>query len=139
MLNVLKEVLIDAPANKVWEVLIAPKFIRQWTVLPADFQDYYLETGRVIEWVGSSKMIVTEMIAQHTLKQSLYETKWGISPSECDISCTYTLNIKSDRILLSLEIGDFAQLEEGETAFNFYTDFAEKALNKIKALAENRV
>jgi uncharacterized protein YndB with AHSA1/START domain len=138
-LNVKKKVKINAPLSKVWEVLVAPKFIRQWDALPEDFQDYYLETGREIEWAGISKIVVTDMVAQKTLKQSLYLSKWGIPPSECDISVTYDLKNLAEQTELSVEIGDFAQLMGGEDYFNFYTEFAEKALVKIAALAENKV
>ena len=138
-LNVKNKVLINAPLNKVWEVLIAPKFIRQWDALPEDFQDYYLETGREIEWAGSSKIVVTEMVAQETLKQSLYLSKWGIAPSECDISITYTLQNIDENTELSVLIGDFGQLAGGDVSYINYSEFAEKALGKIKALAENKV
>lgn len=137
-LHVTAKVSIDAPINKVWEVLIAPKFIRQWSSLPSDFPDYYLETGRVIEWVGSSKITVTDMAPQRILKQSVYENKWGISPSNCDISYTYKLNDENGAIQLAVEIGDFSQLSEGKVVHQLYSQIAEKSLVKIKALAENR-
>ncbi|MCE7042552.1 SRPBCC domain-containing protein [Dyadobacter sp. CY312] len=138
-LNVKNKVLIEAPLTKVWEVLIAPKFIRQWDALPEDFQDYYLETGREIEWAGSSKMVVTEMVAQETLKLSLYQTKWDLSPSECDISFTYSLKADAEQTALSIQIGDFAQLNNGLEYYESYTESATKVLTKIKALAENKV
>lgn len=137
-LNVQVHVSIDAPISKVWEVLIAPKFIRQWSSLPSDFPDYYLETGRVIEWVGSSKITVTNMEPHSILKQSVYENKWGVSPSECDISYTYSLKDVNGVIRLTIQIGDFAQLADGAAVYKMYLQLANKALVKIKALAENR-
>ncbi|TDE18169.1 SRPBCC domain-containing protein [Dyadobacter psychrotolerans] len=130
--------IIDAPVNKVWEVLIAPKFIRQWDSLPEDFADYYLEVGREIEWSGSSKITVTKMVAHEYLSMSLFLAKWGLSPSEVNISYAYTISVSGEQTVLSVKIGDFGALPEGEEYHMTYAEFAEKVLEKIKALAENR-
>jgi uncharacterized protein YndB with AHSA1/START domain len=137
-LIVTNEILIDAPVSKVWEVLIAPKFIRQWDALPDDFGDYYLESGREIDWSGTSKITVTEMVPSERLKLSFYLAKWDVPPSGCTTAYTYTLAEVDGRTNLKLEIGDFAQLAEGEHFYEVYTDFAEKALKKISLLAENK-
>ena len=132
------KVLIEAPIAKVWEVLIAPKFIRQWDSLPEDFADYYLEVGREIEWAGSSKLTVTEMIAHERIKMSLYVYRWELPPSAYDIGYTYSISPDGENTQLSIEIGDFGVLENGEEYYNASEEFAEKSLKKIKALAENR-
>ena len=137
-LIVRSEIEIEAPLAKVWEVLIAPKFIRQWDALPQDFADYYLETGREIEWSGNSKITVTEMLPHDYLKLSLYVNKWELGPSSYDIAYHYKLLEQDNNILLTIEIGDFAQLADGDEYYNASLEFAEKALNKIKLLAENR-
>jgi len=130
--------LIDAPVAKVWEVLIAPKFIRQWDSLPEDFADYYLEIGREIEWSGNSKWTVTEMVACEYLNMSLFLSKWGVPPSTVDINCSYTISTQNDQTHLAIRIGDFESLPDGEEYFLNYKDFVIKVLDKIKALAENR-
>ena len=137
-LIVRNEIEIEAPLAKVWEVLIAPKFIRQWDALPQDFADDYLETGREIEWSGNSKITVTEMLPHDYLKLSLYVNKWELGPSSYDIAYHYKLLEQDNNILLKIEIGDFAQLADGSEYYNASIEFAEKALNKIKLLAENR-
>lgn len=137
--TVIKEVSIDAPVNKVWEVLIAPKFIRQWDALPEDFQDYYLEVGREIEWAGTSRLVVTDMVANELLVQSLFLNKWDIAPSECNVSISYKLSQESEKSLLAVEIGDFGPLKDGEKVQEQYSEFADKILGKIKALSENKV
>ncbi|HEV7381372.1 MAG TPA: SRPBCC domain-containing protein [Dyadobacter sp.] len=138
-LNVKADITIKAPVGKVWEVLVAPKFIRQWDALPEDFQDYYLEVGREIEWAGNSRIVVTEMIAQELLVESLFFSKWDIAPSECNIHISYTLTKAGDGVMLFVEIGDFSQLKDSSQVFAQYSDFAAKALGKIKALSENKV
>jgi uncharacterized protein YndB with AHSA1/START domain len=134
-----KNIDIHAPASKVWEVLVAPKFIRQWDALPEGFPDYYLEVGREVEWSGSSRLIVTEISANELLKQSLFLSKWGVTPSEIDISISYKLIQMDNSTKLSMEIGDFAQLKEAQGMYDHYTEFAGKVLGKIKALSENKV
>jgi hypothetical protein len=131
--------LINASVSKVWEVLIAPKFIRQWDAIPEDFNDYYLETGREIEWSGTSKLIVTNMIAQEILVQSLFLNKWDISPLECDISIIYRVEAIDGQTAISIEVGDFSQVKDGREYYDSYVEFAERVLVKIKAIAENRV
>ena len=133
------QIIIDAPIAKVWEVLIAPKFIRQWDSLPQDFPDYYLETGMEIDWSGNSKITVAEMLPHEYLKLSLYVYKWGLGPSSYDIAYRYRLFARNTSILLSIEIGDFGQLPDGAEYYSASVEFADKALNKIKLLAENRV
>lgn len=138
-LIVSNNILIDAPLAKVWEVLVAPKFIRQWDSLPEDFADYYLEVGAEILYTGSSKRVVTEMEAHERLRLSLYLTKWELPPSSYDIGYTFSLKESDGFTQLSVEIGDFGALEEGEAYFAEFTEFAERALKKIQLIAENKV
>lgn len=138
-LIVKNEIAIDASAAKVWEVLIAPKFIRQWDALPQDFPDYYLETGREIEWSGNSKITVAAMVPHEYLKLSLYVNKWELGPSSYDINYTYKLSGQDNQTLLNIEIGDFGQLDNGQEYYEAALEFAEKALSKIQSLSENRV
>ncbi|WP_221390943.1 SRPBCC domain-containing protein [Dyadobacter sp. NIV53] len=137
-LIVKNEIIIDAPIAKVWEVLIAPKFIRQWDSLPQDFPDYYLETGMEINWSGNSKITVAEMLPHEYLKLSLFVYNWELGPSSYNIAYHYRLVSHDNHILLSIEIGDFGQLPDGQEYYDASVEFADKALNKIKLLAENR-
>ena len=138
-LIVKRQIQIEATPGKVWEVLIAPKFIRQWDSLPEDFADYYLETGVEISWTGNSKRVVTEMIPHEKMKLSLHLSKWDLPPSSYDIGYTYLLEESDGLTSLSVEIGDFAQLENGEDYFSEFEEFADRALNKIRLLAENKI
>lgn len=133
------EALILAPVAKVWEVLVAPRFIRQWDALPEDFLDYYLEVGREIEWSGFSKMIVTEAEPHERLRFSLFVAKWELPPSAYDIGYTYTLSESAEGTLLVLEIGDFADVPGGQEYYDTSLKFAGEALSKIKKLSENRI
>jgi len=130
---------INAPVSKVWEILIAPKYIRQWDELPQDFEDYYLEKGRTIEWSGSSKLTVTDCEPHQLLRLSLYALKWELPPSNYDIAYAYSLQEIDGVCVLNVEIGDFSILPDGENYCVKAQEFAEKALQKIKNLSENRL
>jgi uncharacterized protein YndB with AHSA1/START domain len=138
-LVVRSEIVIEAPLSKVWEVLIAPKYIRQWDDLPSDFEDYYLEYGRTIEWSGTSKLTVTICEPNEVLKMSLYVSKWEQPPAAYDIAYTYRLVNDGTDTVLSVEIGDFSALPDGEDYYNASVEFAATAMEKIKNLSENRV
>jgi uncharacterized protein YndB with AHSA1/START domain len=138
-LTVSKEIFIDAPVAKVWEVLIAPKYIRQWDDLPHDFEDYYLEHGKVIDWSGMTRLTVTGYEPNESLIFSLYVSKWEQPPSFYDIAYRYRLAAEQEGTLLQLEIGDFSVLPDGRDYYASSEEFAVTALEKIKNLSENRV
>ncbi|MCF2487968.1 SRPBCC domain-containing protein [Dyadobacter sp. CY347] len=138
-LTVKDQIHIEAPLSKVWEVLVAPKYIRQWDELPSDFGDYYLEQGRVIDWSGRSRLTVTAHEPNELLKLSLYVDKWEQSPASYDIAYHYRLSEQDGGVLLQLEVGDFAVLEDGRNYYDASLDFVKTAMEKIKNLAENRL
>ena len=138
-LTVSKKIIIEAPVAKVWEVLIAPKYIRQWDDLPNDFEDYYLEHGKVIDWSGMTRLTVTGYEPNKLLILSLYVSKWEQPPSHYDIGYRYWLSEAANGTQLELEIGDFSVLPDGEDYYSSSEEFADVALEKIKNLSENRV
>lgn len=138
-LTVRKEIRIEAPVSKVWEVLIAPKYIRQWDDLPQDFEDYYLEHGRTIDWSGMTRLTVTVCEPNERLVFSLYVSKWELPPSSYDIAYRYQLSGDGEGTWLQLEIGDFSALPDGNDYYESSVEFAGTALEKIKSLSENRV
>lgn len=138
-LTVKDSIEINAPVSKVWEILIAPKYIRQWDELPQDFEDFYLEKGRTIEWTGASRLMVTDCEPLELLRLSLYVLKWELPPSGYNIAYTYNLSENDAATLLTIEIGDFSILPDGENYFEKAQEFSEKALQKIKNLSENRL
>lgn len=138
-LTVSRKIRIEAPVSKVWEVLIAPKYIRQWDDLPHDFEDYYLEQGKVIDWSGMTRLTVTAYEPNKLLVFSLYVSKWEQPPSQYDINYTYRLTEEEDGTLLELEIGDFSALPDGRDYYASSEEFAGTALEKIKNLSENRL
>lgn len=120
----------------MWEVLVKPEFIRQWDDLPDGFDEEELTNGSVIEWAGYSVLTVVTFEPFQQLRQTLYSPQWELPPSAYDIAYTYTLSAKNSEILLKIEIGDFAQLPDGERFYDASVEFADAALQKIKELAE---
>lgn len=136
-LIVKNNIRIDAPLERVWEVLTKPKYIRQWDQLPEDFGDFEIHPATVIEWPGYSKLSVVEFVPNQMLRYELYVPTW--EERVTNIGYTYTLTVDNeDRTWLGVEIGDFAILADGDKYFDTSVDFEKTASQKIKELAERR-
>ena len=128
---------IDAPLNRVWEVLTKPQYIRQWDELPEDFGDYEISPATIIEWPGYSKLSVVEFELNKKLRYSLYVPAWN-DESITNIVYTYTLSVDDNGYTwLTVEIGDFAILNEGDKYYDESFTFGQTASQKIKELAES--
>lgn len=127
---------IDAPLNRVWEVLTKPQYIRQWDELPEDFGDYEISPATIIEWPGYSKLSVVEFELNRKLRYALYVPAWN-DESINNIGYTYSLSVDDNGFTwLSVEIGDFAILNEGDKYYDESFTFGQTASQKIKELAE---
>jgi uncharacterized protein YndB with AHSA1/START domain len=134
-------ITIDASLDKVWDVLIKPKYIKQWDDLPEDFDiSSDLKNGSEIVWEMEegeySKLSVIAFKPLHLLKLALIVSKWEQPPAPEDVAYTYTLFNQDDRIRLSIQIGDFAKIASGKKYYDASIEFAQEALQKIKELAE---
>lgn len=137
-LIVKNNIRIDAPVNRVWEVLTKPEYIRQWDELPEDFGDYEIHPATVIEWPGYSKLSVVELELNRKLRYALYVPAWN-NESINSIGYTYAITVDDNGYTwLGIEIGDFAILSEGNKYYDASITFGETASHKIKALAEKR-
>jgi uncharacterized protein YndB with AHSA1/START domain len=129
---------IEAPVTRVWEILTRPEYIRQWDDLPEDFGDYEIHPATIIEWPGYSRMKVVEFELNKKLRYSLYVPSWN-DESITNIGYTYSLSVDDNGYTwLSIEVGDFAILTEGDKYFNESITFGETASQKIKELAEKK-
>jgi uncharacterized protein YndB with AHSA1/START domain len=139
-LIVKRNLSINAPASKVWEVLVKPQFIRQWDELPDDFGEQPLSLGREITWEredgGFVKLTVTRFEPEKQLKLSLYNSSWDQAPSAYDIAYTYLLSSQDGSTGLEVEIGDFKALPNGQDYYEASEEFGDTSIQKIKALAE---
>ncbi len=140
-LTVKNKVLIHATVSRIWDVLTIPLNIRQWDELPTDFDDrQHLSEGTEIKWLLDDKrftrLTVTGYEPGKILKMNLYNSWWPGSESSYNITYCYLLSAKEDAVEVTVEIGDFRVLPDGENYYNASVEFAEVASAKIKKLSE---
>lgn len=135
-LVVKQSIKIDAPPTKVWEILTKPQYIRQWNELPENFGDYDISPATVIEW-PQSRLSVVEFRLNEFLRYELFIPTWEEEVN--NIGYSYSISIDDDGYTwLTVEIGDFAILVEGDNYYNESLNFGETASHKIKELAEKK-
>jgi uncharacterized protein YndB with AHSA1/START domain len=131
---------IKAPAAKVWEVLVKPDFIQQWDEVPEGYGDDPLNMGSEMAWESEGgkivKLVVIDYEPLELLQLSLFNSSWTVQPAPGEITYTYTLNEKDGSTLLSLQVGDFSILPDGQDYYDASLEFVKDAAIKIKQLAE---
>jgi uncharacterized protein YndB with AHSA1/START domain len=134
------EITIHASAAKVWDVLVSPNYVRQWDELPEDFPEEKMSVGSEVVWElpngGVTKTTVIEAERERKLIISLYVSNWDIKPDPADIAYTYEIMELDNGIKLSMKIGDFSLLQNGEDYYEASVEFAQESKQKIKQLAE---
>lgn len=132
-----EEIDINAPKERVWQVLTEAKYYRQWDQLPDGFEGERLKEGSEIEWEGYSKFTVTRCEENELLKMSLKLAQVDLDPSDYDISYSFSLSSEEeDRTKLDIEIGDFTPIPDSQKYIKESAQFARKAKHKIQELAE---
>lgn len=137
MLKVIDQISINAPIQKVWDVLTNPKFIKEWDDIPENYTGGLLKLNSVIEWEGHAKMVVTEFEEVKTLKLNLYLPKVNLDPSQYDVCYRYSLKTNRE-IVLDFEIGDFSPLPNSHDYYEGTIEWLNTAKFKIKELAESK-
>lgn len=134
------EILIDASPEKVWEVLTKPKYVAQWDELPEDYPSEDMTVGSKVVWnLPNGGESVTKIIKAEEMKQlkiALYVSNWEKKPKEGDVAYLYNLEEKEGQTLLTIEIGDFSLIKNGEMYYDASVEFATESKETIKALAE---
>lgn len=136
-----REIIINAPVEKIWQVLTHTAYIRQWDDVPESFTETQLSPGSKLQWdLGDghqSSITVSAFEPQEYLKTSLYVTRWPSPPSAYDIAYDYRIIQRGSDTVLKIRVGDFGAL--GEKASNYVEAsevFVKDGGDKIKALAE---
>jgi uncharacterized protein YndB with AHSA1/START domain len=139
-LTVENSVEINAPAAKVWEVLVQPGFIRQWDEVPEVYGDDPLNMGSEMTWESEGgktvKLVVIEYEPLELLQLSLSNSSWTVHPRPGDITYTYTLTETDGSTQLLMQVGDFSILPDGQDYYDASLEFVNEAGMKIKQLAE---
>lgn len=134
-LLVTRQIVINAPVARVWEVLTLPIYIKDWDDLPEGFGEEPLRLGRTIAWEGHATLTVTAFDPENLLRLNLYVATWAQPPSAYDIAYTYTLAAQDSGTLLTITVGDFAPLTNGQDYYDASVEFASDSGEKIKQLA----
>lgn len=140
-LTVKSKNLIKTEVNRLWNILITPLYIRQWDELPDGFDDRErLALGTEMKWQHNedryTKLTVTEFEVNKLLKMNIYNSWWPENESFYNIGYIYRLSENDEGVDLTVTIGDFSVLEDGENYYNASVEFSEVASAKIKILAE---
>lgn len=139
---IVKETIeISAPITKVWAVLVTPRYIKEWDDIPEGFADDQLRLGTVIEWPGHAKLTVVVFEPGKCLSMTLVVASWS-PPIPDDIAYTFDLaeseGAESGRqTILTVTVGDFGRLPDGQDYYDASVEFAQTAVQKIKELAES--
>lgn len=135
-----KSIQINALASKVWEVLVSPRFIRQWDEVPEGYGDAPLNMGSEMVWESEGgktvRLTVIEYKPLELLQMSLFVSTWAVIPAPGDITYTYQLTEQDGGTRLSIKVGDFAVLPDGQEYYEASLEFADSATRRIKELAE---
>jgi uncharacterized protein YndB with AHSA1/START domain len=139
-LSVEQEITIHASPAKVWDVLVKPEFIKQWDDVPENFEDEALTLGSEMLWRHpdgkTTSLTTTELEPLGRLKLALHVSNWQSPPPLGDVAYAFSLSGQNGETRLSVTIGDFAKLPDGQQYYDASVEFAETALPKIKELAE---
>lgn len=135
------EIIIEASPTKVWDVLVTPKYVAQWDELPEDYPSEKMKKGCKVVWDHpNGGQTITTIIKADERKElviSLFSTNWEVKLNEGDIAYTYQLEDQNGKTFLTIEIGDFSLLPNGQNYYDASVQFAAESKKVIKQLAES--
>jgi hypothetical protein len=105
-----KKILIPATPEKVWNVLVKPRFIRKWDELPEGFGNSTLDFETVLRWdhpdAQFTELTVTAIEPRSLRKvdPNLYVKEFPENNRQSCILILHLISIKAGLILLSREI-----------------------------------
>lgn len=135
--TVRNKIRINAPREKVWQVLSRVEYIKQWDDVPDSFGGEALYPGAVLEWEGHAKLTVTVFREPEEMRMRLFLPKVDLAPEKYEVYYTYRLEDAGGETLLELEVGDFAGLPDAQDYCDASLEFVTDGGQKIKELAEN--
>lgn len=136
---------IDAPLERVWEILTNPALIRQWWDMPMDFgDDSAITVGRKIVWKEKNgNPIVEGTVVSIDPQKSIVIgvrslTDGPLAGDLKDFTHRYDLTPIPGKIQISFTLGDFAKIPKGEEHFEEARKFGGTELKKIREIAERK-
>jgi uncharacterized protein YndB with AHSA1/START domain len=135
------KVLIEASPSKVWEVLTNPKYVAQWDELPENYPSEHMGKGSKVVWeLPNGGQTVTTIIKAEEMKElkiALYSSNWDEQVEEGDIAYLYELEESNGNTVLTIQIGDFSLLKNGQDYYDASVEFASESKKVMKELAES--
>ncbi|WNS76668.1 SRPBCC domain-containing protein [Bacillus sp. DTU_2020_1000418_1_SI_GHA_SEK_038] len=136
------KIKIQASSEKIWEVLINPKYVSQWDELPEDYPQEDMTLGSEVVWeLPNGGKSITQIIKAEENKEliiALNVTNWIVKPSVGEVAYHYKIVNNGNHSVLEIEIGDFSLLQNGQMYYDASVEFASMAKIKIKDLAEGQ-
>lgn len=136
------KIVINAGPERVWEVLIKPKYVAQWGELPDNYPSEDMKVGSEVVWElpngGKTIMKVIKADKNKELIIALYSSNWEVKPIEGDVAYHYKLEDLNGSTYLKIEIGDFSQIKNGQNYYDASVEFAAESKEIIKQLAEDQ-
>ena len=136
-----KEIVLDAPVSKVWDVLTKPEFTHQYMYDCDAISDW--EKGSSLIWKGykDGKVYVKGHIEDIDPGKLLRFTTFGADSKLPDIpanysTVTYVLLPEDRKTKLTVTDGDFAKIGDGEARYKDSTGGWDTVLPKLKEVAE---
>ncbi|GLO65191.1 MULTISPECIES: SRPBCC domain-containing protein [Oceanobacillus] len=139
-LVVQESIRINTTATNVWEILTNPRYVAIWDELPEDYPQEHMTTGSKVIWDtpngNQSITTIIKALKEEELVIDLYVTSWKKKPQQGEVAYRFYIEENNDHTLLSIEIGDFSLIENGQMYYDASVEFAEDAKQTIKDLAE---
>lgn len=137
---------INAPVNKVWQVLTLRSYTDQWTPEFANGDPhFYIESdwklGSPVLWKGQEDSlivegIVTAIVLNKLLRFTVFDVRSEKPPVTEEDGITYRLKEQNGVTILHLLQGDFSTMPEGLKYRDMSTRVWQRVLPKVKELAE---
>jgi uncharacterized protein YndB with AHSA1/START domain len=127
---------IDASPERVWEVLTATRYIRQWDDVPAEYTDDRVALGVALTWAGHATLTYTVVEPPRRLYASLRVHAWA-QPPKGPVGYEYVVVPTARGARLELRVGDFAHVPDGAQFREASDEFVLAAADAIKRLAES--
>lgn len=148
-LFVIKSIKINAPAEVVWKTLTEPELTKEWIEEgwgSAGIEDMILssdwKTGSAVLWKNKHGTVlikgnVTALNPYKLLRFTVLDVnsneKFSVSQED---GITYELAEQQSYTMLNVSQGDFSVMKEGEKYYKKTAEIWERALPKVKELAE---
>ena len=147
-LFVKKEVDINAPAIRVWDVLTKPEYTDQWAPeFVGGEAEFHIESdwkmGSPVLWKNEEGKVlvegnVTAIQPNKLLRFTVFDSRSTKPKVKEEDGITYVLDSGDHTTTLRVTHGDFSVLKEGERYHNMSEQVWNKVLPKVKQIAETR-